>query len=278
MEISNQIKPLRIVKSGRDSATDYFKEVWKHRNLVLVFALQEFKLQYAQTRLNLLWMILRPLMVLALFTFIFDQLIHLQGVSYPYLLFALTGMLIWNNFSFMVNNASNVIMANQQLVKKMYFPRIILVFSKMLVGLAEIGVTLLLILMLAAVLHFPLHLQILVLPVFIVVNLIIGLAVAVWLNALTIRYRDLHQFVPTLVGFLIWLTPVFYPVSLIPSKYSFLVYFNPIAGAIQGCRWAVLGDSFPDLRFLPSFVFFTLLLISGLLIFIRTESDLADYI
>ena len=278
MEISNQIKPLRIVKSGRDSATDYFKEVWKHRNLVLVFALQEFKLQYAQTRLNLLWMILRPLMVLALFTFIFDQLIHLQGVSYPYLLFALTGMLIWNNFSFMVNNASNVIMANQQLVKKMYFPRIILVFSKMLVGLAETGVTFLLILMLAAVLQFLLHLQILLLPVFIVVNLIIGLAVAVWLNALTIRYRDLHQFVPTLVGFLIWLTPVFYPVSLIPSKYSFLVYFNPIAGAIQGCRWAVLGDSFPDLRFLPSFVFFTLLLISGLLIFIRTESDLADYI
>ena len=278
MEISNQIKPLRIVKSGRDSATDYFKEVWKHRNLVLVFALQEFKLQYAQTRLNLLWMILRPLMVLALFTFIFDQLIHLQGVSYPYLLFALTGMLIWNNFSFMVNNAGNVIMANQQLVKKMYFPRIILVFSKMLVGLAETGVTFLLILMLAAVLQFPLHLQILLLPVFIVVNLIIGLAVAVWLNALTIRYRDLHQFVPTLVGFLIWLTPVFYPVSLIPSKYSFLVYFNPIAGAIQGCRWAVLGDSFPDLRFLPSFVFFTLLLISGLLIFIRTESDLADYI
>ncbi len=278
MEISNQIKPLRIVKSGRDSATDYFKEVWKHRNLVLVFALQEFKLQYAQTRLNLLWMILRPLMVLALFTFIFDQLIHLQGVSYPYLLFALTGMLIWNNFSFMVNNAGNVIMANQQLIKKMYFPRIILVFSKMLVGLAETGVTFLLILMLAAVLQFLLHLQILLLPVFIVVNLIIGLAVAVWLNALTIRYRDLHQFVPTLVGFLIWLTPVFYPVSLIPSKYSFLVYFNPIAGAIQGCRWAVLGDSFPDLRFLPSFIFFTLLLISGLLIFIRTESDLADYI
>lgn len=278
METSTHIKPLRIVKSGRDSATDYFKEVWKHRNLVLVFALQEFKLQYAQTRLNLLWMILRPLMVLALFTFIFDQLIHLQGVSYPYLLFALTGMLIWNNFSFMVNNAGNVIMANQQLVKKMYFPRIILVFSKMLVGLAETGVTFLLILMLAAVLQFPLHLQILLLPVFIVVNLIIGLAVAVWLNALTIRYRDLHQFVPTLVGFLIWLTPVFYPVSLIPSKYSFLVYFNPIAGAIQGCRWAVLGDSFPDLRFLPSFVFFTLLLISGLLIFIRTESDLADYI
>lgn len=278
METSTNIKPLRIVKSGRDSAPDYFKEVWKHRHLVLVFALQELKLQYAQTRFNLLWIILRPLMVLALFTFIFDQLIHLQGVSYPYLLFALTGMLIWNNFSFMVNNAGNVIMANQQLVKKMYFPRIILVFSKMLVGLVETGVTFFLILMLTAVLQFPLHLQILMLPGFIIINLIIGLGVAVWLNALTIRYRDLYQFVPTLVGFLIWLTPVFYPVSLIPSKYSFLVYFNPVAGAIQGCRWAVLGDSFPDLRFLPSFVFFTLLLISGLLIFIRAESDLADYI
>ncbi len=278
IKLSDQAKPASVVKAGKDSVIQYLTAVWKYRNLIYVFAFQEFKLQYAQTRLYFLWMILRPLMVLGLFTFIFDRLIHLPGVNYPYPLFALSGILIWNSFSFMVNNAGNVIIANQQLVRKMYFPRIILVFSKMIVGLVETFITILLILLLAVLIKFRLRFEILLLPVFIFVNLIIGLAIAIWLNALTIRFRDLHQITPTLVGFLVWLTPVFYPTSLIPTNYSFLLYLNPIAGVIQGCRWAILGDSIPSLFFLPSFVFFIALFFSGLLFFIRAESDLADYI
>lgn len=278
MKISDQTKPASVVNAGKDSVIQYLTAVWKYRNLIYVFAYQEFKLQYAQTRLYFLWMILRPLMVLGLFTFIFDRLIHLPGVNYPYPLFALSGILIWNSFSFMVNNAGNVILANQQLVRKMYFPRIILVFSKMIVGLAETVVTILLILLLAILIKFPLRFEILLLPLFIFANLIVGLAIAIWLNALTIRFRDLHQITPTLVGFLVWLTPVFYPTSLIPANYSFFIYLNPIAGVIQGCRWAILGDSLPSLFFLPSFAFFIVLLFFGLLFFISAESDLADYI
>jgi lipopolysaccharide transport system permease protein len=104
------------------------------------------------------------------------------------------------------------------------------------------------------------------------------MTITVWLNALTIRYRDLNHLVPTVVGFMIWLTPVFYPVTLIPQRYSFLLYFNPISGIIQGCRWAILGDVFPSLLFLPSVIFSFLMLLLGSMIFIRAEADLADYI
>ena len=235
-------------------------------------------MQYIQTRFSFFWVVLKPLMVLALFTFIFDRLMHIPDLIYPYTLFAFSGLIIWNNFSYMVNNAGNVIIANQQLVKKIYFPRIILVFSKILVGLVEVFVSLMLLLLLIAFLHYPLHWQILFLPVFIFIGLISGTAIAVWLNALTIRYRDLNHFVPTLVGFMIWLTPVFYPVYLIPKNYSFVLYFNPIAGVIQGCRWAILGDAFPSLFFLPSIIFSIFFLLSGIVIFIIAEADLADYI
>jgi lipopolysaccharide transport system permease protein len=104
------------------------------------------------------------------------------------------------------------------------------------------------------------------------------MALAIWLNVLTARYRDLNQFVPTVIGFMIWVTPVFYPVSLIPPRFSFFLYLNPLVGDIQGCRWSVLGDTFPSLWFLPSFIFSLIMLITGFMIFIRTEDSLVDYI
>lgn len=110
-------------------------------------------------------MLLRPLMVLGLFTLVFDRLIHLPGVNYHYPLFALSGILIWNNFSFMVNNAGNVVLANQQLVRKMYFPRIILIFSKLLVGLAETVITILMIVILAVPIKFPMRFEFFYSPV-----------------------------------------------------------------------------------------------------------------
>jgi lipopolysaccharide transport system permease protein len=105
-----------------------------------------------------------------------------------------------------------------------------------------------------------------------------GTTISIWLNALTVNHRDLHQFVPTVIGFMIWLTPVFYPVTLIPSQYSFFLYLNPIAGIIQCFRWSVLGDPFPGFWVLPSFLFILLMVILGLKSFIKSEVDLPDNI
>lgn len=277
-ELMESSKPIKIISAEPTSVNQYFQEVIQYRHLIWVFALQEFKTQYVQTRLNFLWVVLRPLMVLALFTFIFDRLIKIPGLQYPYPLFAFTGLLVWNNFSFLVNNGGNVIVNNQNLIKKIYFPRIILLLSKLLTSLMELGVSLILTILLMLLLRYPFSIKIIFVPVFISISVLCGLAIAIWLNALNIKHRDLHQFVPTLIGFLIWLTPVFYPVTLIPQEYSFILYLNPISAAIQGCRWAILGDALPSLYYLPMILFSFLVLLLGLMIFIRSEGDLVDYI
>lgn len=271
-------KPTKIIKAGSSPVWEYLHEVWLYRNLIWIFAYQEFRAQYVQTRLTLFWIILRPLIILSIFTFVFDHMIHITGLSYPYPLFAISGLLLWNNFSYMVNNTGSVIVSSQSLIKKYYFPRVILILSKSLIGLIEFGITFLLLLLFMIVWRFPFGTQLILFPFFILITLVIGGAVSIWVNALTIKHRDLHQLVPTLAGFMIWLTPVFYSVTLLPKQFAFLIYFNPMAGAIQGFRWAVLGDPHLSIWYLPSFLVSIFMFVLGFFVFIRAEAELADYI
>ena len=125
---------------------------------------------------------------------------------------------------------------------------------------------------------FPISFNLLWLPFFLLLNIITGFTIALWLNALSVRFRDLNHFVPQLIGFLIWLTPVFYPVTIVPQEYSFLLFFNPMVGIIQGYRFAILGDAFPLLQYFYSFVAVLVFLIAGLLLFIRVEDEMPDYL
>ena len=271
-------RPIKIISAESISVKQYFQELIQYRHLIWFFALQEFKTQYVKTRLNFLWVVIKPLMVLALFTFIFGRLITIPGLKYPYPLFAFTGLLVWNNFSFLVNNGGNVVVNNQNLIKKIYFPRVILLLSKLLISLIELSVSFLLTIVLMLFLRYPFSAKIIFVPIFISISIMCGLTIAIWLNALNIRHRDLHQFVPTLIGFLIWLTPVFYPVTIIPHEFSIILYLNPISASIQGCRWAILGDTLPSLYYLPMILFSFFVFIVGLIVFIRSEGDLVDYV
>lgn len=271
-------KPTHIVSAARLTPGQYLAALVQYRQLIWVFALQEIRAQYIQTRLNLLWVIGRPLLVLALFTFIFTKLFTIPGLRYPYPVFAFIGLWTWNNFSYLINNAGSAIMTQQDLIRKMYFPRLILILSKLVVSLIELSISLVLTLLLMLILGTPLSWHVVFVPVFVSISAVAGLTVAVWLSVLSIRYRDLHQFVPTLVGFMIWLTPVFYPVTVVPPAYSFMLYLNPISAAIQGCRWAILGDTLPSIWYLPAIGVCIALLLWGLMIFINAEDELVDYI
>lgn len=261
-----------------ESILAYTKKVWRYRALILLFTRQDIKAQYAQTRLSFLWIILRPLTVLGIFTFIFNRVIHVPGLNYPYALFAFTGLIAWNSFSYMVNNAGGVVATNQALIRKVYFPRFLLILSKALTSLVELATSLVLMFLLQLALGYPFRITAIFFPVFVLLNLFIGGGVAVWLSTFSIKYRDLNLFIPNLIGFLIWLTPVFYPATLLPSKVSFLIYFNPVAGVVQGFRWALLGDSFPHVLFLPSFVFMIAFFAAGYYFFVKTENEIADYV
>jgi lipopolysaccharide transport system permease protein len=268
---------VKVIRPGARSLSAYFGVVWNSRALIYTFAWQELKVQYAQTMLGVLWAVLRPLMILLIFTLLFDKLIKLP-VTIPYPLFAFSGLMAWNYFNFIVNNGSSVIGNNQNLIRKFYFPKIILLLSKALVGLVEFFISLVLLFALMAVLRFPLSLEVLWLPFFILLNILTGLTVALWLSAFSVRYRDINQFILPLIGFVIWLTPVFYPVTLIPQSYQYLLFLNPLAGIIQGYRFAILGGDFLPIIYFYTFAAVGLLFFIGLLIFIKVEDDMPDYL
>ena len=268
----------KIISSEHTNVLDYLGKVWKYKSLVLVFALQELKAQYTQTVLGVLWAVLRPLMVLLIFTFIFDKLIHIPGLQTPYALFVFSGLMAWNYFSFLVNNGGGAIAANQQLIQKVYFPKIILIFSKTVVGSVEFAISVVLMVLLMIIMQYPVSPNIIWLPVFILMNVVSGIAIALFLSALSVRFRDINHFVPQLIGFVIWLTPVFYPGTIMPPSYSFIISANPLAGIVQGYRFAILGESFVWSQHIVSFVVTILLMIIGFFIFIRVEDEMSDYL
>ncbi len=269
---------VKLIRPGTTSLNAYINSIWNSRALIYTFAWQELKVQYSQTMLGVLWAVLRPMIILLIFTLIFGRLIKVPGITMPYALFAFSGLMAWNYFNFIVNNGSSVIINNQNLIRKFYFPKVILLLSKSLVGLVEFFISLVLLFALMAILRFEFTLHIAWFLFFIMLNLLSGLTVALWLSALSVRYRDINQFVLPLIGFVIWLTPVFYPVTLIPSAYSFVLFFNPLSGIIQGYRFALLGGEFLPIQYFYTFAIVGLLFFIGLLIFIRVEDDMPDYL
>jgi lipopolysaccharide transport system permease protein len=278
MAENNTRKEVKRIHAGTATVQEYMSEMWMYRHMIVVFLYQDIKSQYVQTRLNLLWIVIRPLVILIVFTLIFDKLIHIQGLTYPYPLFAFSGLIMWSYFSYLINNVGTVLIANQNILRKIYFPKYLLLISKTLSGLLEMLVSFAIILVMMALYRYPLRATVIFIPVFIFINLMLGLMVATWLNIFNTRYRDLNQIIPSLFSFLIWLTPVFFPATLLPVRYAFVIYFNPVAGAIQGFRWALLGDSFALLGFIPGFVVCGILFLLSIVVFIKREAKIADYI
>ena len=254
----------------------YIKKVWQYRSMIWVLGIRDLKIKYAQTFLGLSWSLIQPLTALIIYTVFFDLLMHMRRTTVPYSLFVFSGIICWNLFSYIVNTASTSLLSNQGLISKIYFPKIILPLSKVLVSLVEFGISIIILIILLIFFKAVPGLQIVFLPVFLLLTVMIGLCIAVWLSALSISYRDLHHIVPYLVNFGIWVTPVFLPVTIIPAKYAFVIYFNPMAGAIEGFRWCLFGSSSFSLYFLYSFVTTIFLLITGLIYFRKMEDKLID--
>lgn len=256
---------------------EYLREVWTSRNLVFAFAKRDLKIQYAQTYLGILWSLVQPLTGLLIFNFFFQRVIPLH-LNVPYAVFAFTGIMGWFYFTALVGQAGTSLMANQQLIKKIQFPRLVLPFSKALVGLVEFGISLALLLLMMALTGTDFSAKIIFLPVVVGANILTGLAVGIWLSALTIRFRDLHHLIPYLIGFGIWLTPVFYPTSMVPQNFSWIYYLHPAANVIALYRWMFIGMPVNWMQVLCSFGLTLILFFTGLWFFIRNEKFVADYL
>ena len=260
------------------TASQYWSRLYSYRAMIYSFALREIKAQYSQTLLGILWAAVRPLLGLLIYTFFFHYLLKVDTGDLPYPLFALCGIMPWLYFTYLVGDAGVSVLQSTDLIKKVYFPKLILPLSKVLVGLVDFSIAFLVLMVLMLITGYLPTIKFVFFPIFIILNVVTGLSIGIWLSALTIRYRDFHQIIPFLIGFGIFLTPVFFPTTLIPAQFHFLIYINPMAGVIEGFRWCFFEGETLSLNYLIGFGPVTVLLITGFFYFKSIEGEMSDIV
>lgn len=257
---------------------EYLRRIFEYRQLIVSFAKRDLKARFVQTKLGLLWMIIQPLLALTVFTVFFDQLIHLETGDVPYVAFAFSGMTIWYFFTNIINSAGTSLLNSQELFRKVYFPKIIMPISKISVATIEYFVAFSLLIIIMIVLGLDFSPKIVLIPIPILMTILVGGCVAIWLNILTVKRRDLQHFIPYITNFAIWVTPVFYPTTLIPESFREYIYFvNPVATTIDFTR-SILFDQPFEWVYCVSFIPVFILLILGIRIFKNMERNMVDFL
>ncbi len=274
--------PKTIIDANKSILSLDLKELFQYKDLFYTLSYRDFRVRYAQTFLGFFWAFIQPFMTLVVFALVFSRGLQLDTGDVPYVLFASCGLAAWTYFSTVMSQAGISIVGAQEMVQKVYFPRLVIPLSKAMVGLIDFGIALLVILGVMIFYRFPPSPNIIFFPIFVGLAIVASLGVGVWLSALTIRFRDLHNIVPFLVRFGMFLTPVAYPSSLlldrIPEWALIVYYLNPIAGIIDGFRWSILGTAPPNTMAYISFGVVILLFISSLFYFKKVERTIADIV
>lgn len=270
-----------VIDANKKSLLPNFKELFQYRDLFLTLTWRDFRVRYAQTTIGFLWAILQPVVTLLILSLVFGRFVGVE-TEVPHILFTVAGMSIWSYFSYVMTNSGNSIIASQNMVKKIYFPRLIIPLSKAVVGFIDFGVSLIIMIVLMIYFGITPSSNVWFAPLFIFVGVIAALGVGIWLSALTVRFRDFQHVVPFLVQIGLYITPVAYPAEFaaqkLPEWASTLFYLNPMAGVVQGFRWAMFGGEAPGPLMFVSFGMILLLFISGLLYFNKVEGEMADYV
>lgn len=256
----------------------YIGKAYKYRKMVRTLTRRDIKKQYAQTFLGVLWSAIQPAIGLMVFTYFFVYVFKVDTGGYPYPLVVLAGILPWFYFMHVAAAAGNSLVDNQDLIKRLYFPRLLLPVSKSLTALVDVGIGLVLYTLLAVFYGVWPHFGLLLLPLFILMLVVLALTVGIWLAALTIRFRDLQNVVPYILNLGIWATPVFYPTALVPQEIQPFLYWNPMAGIIEGFRYCLYGSDTWQWAYLYPWLFVLIAFVGGLLYFRRTETIVSDYL
>jgi lipopolysaccharide transport system permease protein len=258
------------------------RELLAHRDLFLTLAYRDIRVRYSQTFLGLAWALVQPLATLVIMVLVFGRAVKVDTAGLPYSLFAITGISAWAYFAYVLKESGSSIIGAQEMVRKIYFPRIIIPLSKATVGLVDLSVALLV--MAALFLYHgvsPGPNVWLALP-FLVGIMLASVSTGIWISALTIRFRDLQHVVPFLIQFGLFVTPVAYPAQLVSKslpKWAQVLYFaNPMAGLIEGYRWSLLGVGDPGGPCFISYGMTIILAIGGLLYFRSVERFIADLV
>jgi lipopolysaccharide transport system permease protein len=253
------------------------RELWAYRELIYFLAWREIKVRYKQTAIGVAWAVLQPLAMMAVFTIFFGRLAGMPSEGIPYPLFAFAALLPWQLFSRTITESTNSLVADQRLITRVYFPRIIIPLATTVSGLADFAVSAGLLVALMLFYGVIPGAAIIWLPGFVLLMVIAALGVGFWLSALNVEYRDVRYALPFLNQFWLFVTPVVYPSSLVPERWQILYGLNPMVGVVEGFRWALLGvGQGPSPMLAVSTAIAIVLFIGGFLWFQRREQTFVD--
>jgi lipopolysaccharide transport system permease protein len=271
--------PEIVIEASKGWVSLKLGELWQYRELLFFLAWRDVKVRYKQATLGIAWAVIQPLVTMIIFSVIFGQLAKLPSEGIPYSVFSFTAFLPWQLFSGALTKMGTSLVGNANLLTKVYFPRLIIPLSAIVVGMVDFGISFLVLLGLMAYCGIVPRLAILWLPLFILFVLFTALAVGLWLSALNVQYRDVQHMIPFLMQVWMFVSPVVYSTELIPYGPWRIIYgLNPLTGVIQGFRWALLGTNSPDEWMMVSVGTVIVLLVTGLYFFRRMEKIFADVV
>jgi lipopolysaccharide transport system permease protein len=270
------------IKPSKGLAALNLRDLWIYRELVSFMVWRDVKVKYKQTLLGMSWAVIQPIMTMLVFTFLFDRVANLPTEGIPYPVFSFTALLPWGLFVVALNQGSRSLVAHNNMVTKIYFPRLILPTASVFAGLVDFAIAF--VILIGLMLYFqvtPAFQFLWTLPFFLLLAVITALGVALWLSAINVRYRDVNHALPFLTQFWLFITPVAYSASVISENLSekwLLIYsLNPMAGVVNGFRWALLGiGNGPDITLWISATISILIFVSGLFYFRSMEKTFAD--
>jgi lipopolysaccharide transport system permease protein len=255
------------------------KVIWEYRGLLYFLVWRDIKVRYKQTVLGALWALIQPLATMLVFTIFFGRLAKLPSDGIPYSIFTLAALVPWTFFNQALTRASDGLVTNSALLKKVYFPRLAIPLAKVGASLVDFFIAMLLLFVMMPIKHMGFSQNTPWLLVFSLMATAAALGTGLWFSALNVQFRDIGYAVPFLVQIWFFATPVVYSSSMIPERWRLLLGLNPMAGVVEGFRWSMFGTATPDWRMLMiSAICCLLLLISGALYFRRMERTFADVV
>lgn len=268
-----------VIEAGKFEKT-YWQDLLKYRELFFFLAWRDILVRYKQTAIGIIWCVIRPVLTMVVFTLIFGKLAKLPSGDIPYPIMVFAAMLPWQFFSMSLTDSSNSLVANANMISKVYFPRVIMPASTVIVNLFDFAISFSILVIMMFIYQIVPTWKLLALPFFILLAIIAALGLGVWFTALNVKYRDFRFIVPFIVQLGLYISPVGFNSVIIPEQYRLIYSLNPMVGVIDGFRWALLSDSAS--LYLPGYIASTLLVIiflwSGLRYFRKTEKTFADVI
>jgi lipopolysaccharide transport system permease protein len=273
------VKPTVVVQPSRSLLSLGLREVWRYRELLYFLVWRDIKIRYKQTLIGAMWAVFQPLLTILIFTIVFGYFVNVPSDGLPYPIFVFAALLPWTYFSEATSRSSGSLVGDANLLRKVYFPRLIIPLASVATPMVDFGLAFGLFIGMLLWYGMTPTTDAFLVPVFIFLAMMTALSVSLWLAALNVRYRDIRHTVPFLIQFWMYASPIVYPASVVPEKWRVVFALNPMTGVIEGFRWALLGSQSPDFSvMIASATVVLLLLFGGLVFFRRMERTFADVV